>query len=544
MKKLKRFGIIALLLSVITLSVGYKSDFFEVAKQLEIYTTLFKELNMYYIDETNPAELTETAIDKMLAELDPYTRFYDEQGVEKARINANGQHGGIGADTKIINGALVITEPYEALPADKSGLLAGDIIVKINDISLDELPAVDAQLLLNGVPESTVDLTVMRQGKPINVSLNRTSIDVDPVPYHQMLNDEVGYISFIKFNDKASARVKESFEDLKTQGMQKLILDMRGNLGGLLNEAVEITNFFIPKNEVVVTTKAKVKKWSDVYKTKREPLDLDIPIVVLIDHMSASASEIVAGSLQDLDRAVIVGERSFGKGLVQRYRELTYGTQLKLTIAKYYTPSGRCIQELDYTHRDENGEVPKFSAKQRNAFQTKNGRTVYDGGGIEPDIKLVNAERSKATKDLLNSDAFFNFAVAYHHANNQIAEPSTFKLSEADFNRFMAYIQTKESGFVTPTDQKLTDLYEEAHNEGYAADIKNEFEALEGKIKKEKVKELQPNKTEIKDVLSNEIVRKYYYKKGEFIRKVNQDQAVLKAVNVLKDQQKYKKILE
>ncbi|MCK0130243.1 S41 family peptidase [Flavobacteriaceae bacterium F08102] len=543
MKKIKRLGIIALLLSVITISVGYKSDFFEVAKQLEIYTTLFKELNMYYIDETNPAELTEVAIDKMLSELDPYTRFYDEQGVERARINANGQNGGIGAETKIIDGKLVITEPYEASPADKSGLLAGDIITKINDISLDETPPSDAQLLLNGNPDSAVNLTVLRQGKTVNVRINRTNIDVDPVPYYQMLNDEVGYISFIKFNDKASARVKESFEDLKAQGMQKLILDMRGNLGGLLNEAVEITNFFIPKNEVVVTTKAKVKKWSDTYKTKRDPLDLEIPIVVLIDHKSASASEIVAGSLQDLDRAVIVGERSFGKGLVQRYRELTYGTQLKLTIAKYYTPSGRCIQELDYTHRDKNGKVPKFSENQRNAFQTKNGRTVYDGGGIEPDIKLASVERSQATKDLLNSDAFFNFAVNYYQEHKQIPAANEFKLSEADFNNFIDFIQKEGSGFVTTTDHKLADLLQEADKEGYANSIKNEFNALVNKIKKEKVKELLPNKSEIKDVLSNEIVRKYYYKKGEFIRKVNHDQAVIEAVNILKDQSKYQKIL-
>ncbi|HHC79086.1 MAG TPA: PDZ domain-containing protein, partial [Flavobacteriia bacterium] len=304
MKKIKYLSMIALLVTVITVSVGYKSDFFEVAKQIEIYTTLFKELNMYYIDETNPAELTEHAIDNMLKNLDPYTRYYDEQGVEKARINAAGEYGGIGAATKIVNEKLVIAEPYEDAPADKAGIKAGDEIIKINDVLIDKTSLENAVLLLNGLPNSKITLQLKRQGKLFTAELTRETIDVDPVPYHQMLDDEVGYISFIKFNAKASTRVKEAFEDLKVQGMKKLVLDIRGNLGGLLNEAVEITNFFVPKDEVVVTTKAKVKKWSDTYKTKREPLDLEIPMVVLIDHYSASASEIVSGSLQDLDRAV------------------------------------------------------------------------------------------------------------------------------------------------------------------------------------------------------------------------------------------------
>ena len=318
MKKIKQISIVALLITVFTVSVGYKSDFFEVAKQIEIYTTLFKELNMYYIDETNPAELTENAIDNMLKNLDPYTRFYDEQGVEKARINAAGEYGGIGATTKIIDAKLIVVEPYEDAPAAKAGIKAGDEIIKINDVLIEKTSLENAISLLNGVPNSKVTLQLKRQNKVFKTEVTRETIDVNPVPYHQMLDNEVGYISFIKFNAKASASVKEAFNELKAEGMKKLVLDIRGNLGGLLNEAVEITNFFVPKDEIVVTTKAKVKKWSDVYKTKRAPLDLEIPIVVLINRYSASASEIVAGSLQDLDRAVIVGERSYGKGLVQR----------------------------------------------------------------------------------------------------------------------------------------------------------------------------------------------------------------------------------
>jgi len=544
MKKVKKVSVIMLLATVLTVSVGYKSDFFEVAKQIEIYTTLFKELNMYYIDETNPAKLTENAIDNMLKELDPYTRYYDEQGVEKARINAAGQYGGIGAATKIIDSKLVIIEPYENAPADKAGIKAGDEIIQINDIKINESSVKDAILLLNGTLNSEVTLQLKRKDKTFKAELNRETIDVDPVPYYQMIDDEVGYISFIKFNAKASSRVKEAFEDLKAQGMKKLVLDIRGNLGGLLNEAVEITNFFVPKDEVVVTTKAKVKKWSDTYKTKRAPIDLEIPIVVLIDHYSASASEIVAGSLQDLDRAVIVGERSFGKGLVQRYRKLTYGTQLKLTISKYYTPSGRCIQELDYTHRDEEGNVPKFSDKKVNSYKTRNGRTVYDGGGIEPDIKLKTVERTNATKALIKSDALFNYATDYYNSHTDIASSTAFVFSEDNYQEFLNYLNAADVFFETDTEIMLKEALKTAEAEGYKANIEQEYQTLLDKIRKEKIKELTPNASEIKETLTNEIVRRYSYKKGEYIHKVNHDKSIIEAVAVLKDENKYQKTLK
>ncbi len=543
-KKIKQFSLIALLIAVLTVSVGFKSDFFEIAKQIEIYTTLFKELNMYYIDETNPAKLTENAIDNMLKELDPYTRYYDEQGVEKARINAAGEYGGIGAVTKIINDRLIIIEPYENSPADKAGIKAGDEIIEINDILIDKTSVKDAILLLNGTLDSKVTVQLKRKDKIFKSELTRETIDVDPVPYYQMIDDEVGYISFIKFNAKASTRVKEAFEDLKTQGMKKLVLDIRGNLGGLLNEAVEITNFFVPKNEIVVTTKAKVKKWSDTYKTKREPIDLEIPIVVLIDHYSASASEIVAGSLQDLDRAVIVGERSFGKGLVQRYRKLTYGTQLKLTISKYYTPSGRCIQELDYTHKDKDGNVPKFSDKKVNAFKTKNGRTVYDGGGIEPDIKLKTIERTNATKALVRSDVLFNYAVNYYNNHAAIASPEKFIFSDDDYQEFLNHLSAQSVFFGTDTEIMFKKALKVADTEGYKSNIEQEYKILLDKIRKEKIKELVPNEPEIKERLTNEIVRKYFHKKGEYIHKVNHDLSIIEAVAILKDKNKYQKILK
>jgi len=544
MKKLKQLSVFAILIAVLTVSVGYKSDFFEVAKQIEIYTTLFKELNMYYIDETNPAELTETAIDNMLEKLDPYTRYYDEQGVESARINAAGKHGGIGASTKIIDDKLIVIEPYEGLSADKAGIKAGDEIVKINDVEVTKSTLKNVLPLLNGTPDSKIILTLKRQNKEIISELSRTSVELNSVPYYKMLDEEVGYISFIKFTTQGSAKVKEAFDDLKTQGMKKLVLDVRGNPGGLLNEAVEITNFFIPKEEVVVTTKAKVKKWSDIYKTKREPIDLEIPIVVLINRFSASASEIVAGSLQDLDRAVIVGERSFGKGLVQRYRKLTYGTQLKLTIAKYYTPSGRCIQELDYTHADENGDVPKFSDHKRNVFNTKNGRKVYDGGGIEPDVKLAQSERTITTDALLNSDVIFNYVTEFVTQNETIASAEKFKLTDGDYQNFTTYLSANKNAFITETDIELANVLKTASKEGYNSKINEEFQSLTSKFNSEKIKELAQNKSVIQEVLTNEIVRRYYYKKGEYIYKVNNDKSIIEALTILKDQTKYQNILK
>jgi carboxyl-terminal processing protease len=543
MKKFKRIGVITLLVAILTMSVGYKSDFFEVAKQIEIYTTLFKELNMYYINETNPAKLTENAIDNMLQNLDPYTRFYDEQGVERARITASGEYGGIGATTKIINNKLIVIEPYENSPADLGGIKSGDEIIKINNLSIDTTSVQDISLLLNGLPNSKILIELNRQGKKIETEITREKIDVDPVPYHKMLDQEVGYISFIKFNSKASTRVKEAFEDLKTQGMKKLILDIRGNLGGLLNEAVEITNFFIPKDEVVVTTKAKVKKWSDTYKTKRDPIDLQIPIIVLIDHYSASASEIVAGSLQDLDRAVVIGERSYGKGLVQRYRKLTYGTQLKLTISKYYTPSGRCIQELDYSNRNDNGEVPKYSDKSINAFKTRNGRTVYDGGGIEPDVKLEKVIKSNATKSLIKSNAIFNYATDFYYSNPEISPPQDFSISDKEYQKFLKFLFLSKSDFKSQLETKLSSVAKTAEKEGYNKRINIEYKNLMDKIKNEKVKDLEINKEEIKELLTDEIIRRYYYKKGEYIHKTNNDMTILAAADILNDEKKYRNIL-
>ena len=542
MNKFKKTGILVVLIGVTLVSVSYKSNFFEVAKQIEIYTTLFKELNMYYIDDTNPAELTDSAINKMLQGLDPYTRFYDEQGVENARINAMGEYGGIGAISSYVDDKLIIIEPHEGAPADKAGIKAGDEILKVNDILVSDYKNNAVSSLLQGIPKTKVKVELKRQNETFEVELIREKIEVNPVPYYTMIDDELGYISFIKFNQKASSEVKKAFEDLKDQGMTKLILDVRGNLGGLVNEAIDIVNFFIPRDEVVVTTKAKVKKWSDTYKTKREPIDLDIPIVVLIDGKSASASEILAGSLQDLDRAVIVGERSFGKGLVQRYRKLTYGTQLKLTISKYYTPSGRSIQELDYTNRDENGDVPKFSDKTRNPFKTRNGRIVYDGGGIQPDIKFKKPDRTKATKALFESKAIFDFATNFYYQNPAVSESKDFEISNKDYEAFISFLKSDVSSFKTMSELSFEKAMTETTKESYRA-IEKPYKDLLENLKSMKIEQLDVNKEEIKSQLKAEIVKRYYYKRGEYINKVYNDKHIKEAVDILKDDKKYDKIL-
>ena len=543
MKRLKKSLLIAGLAVLSTVFYAFKSDFFEVAKQMEIYTTLFKELNMYYIDEINPAALTQSAINKMLDDLDPYTKFYDEQGVEEVRINSSGEYSGIGAEYKYYDKRLLIGEIFEGYAADKGGLKVGDEILKIDDVQVSDYDNEEVTTLLKGVPGSQVRLLVQRQGKTMPITIEREKITVDPVPHYQMVSEEIGYIAFNRFNNKASASVKNAFVDLKTKGMKKLILDLRGNPGGLLNEAIDITNFFVPKNEVVVSTKAKLQKWSEVYRTNYEPIDLDIPIAVLIDGKSASAAEIVAGSLQDLDRAVIVGERSFGKGLVQRYRNLTYGTKLKLTISKYYTPSGRNIQELDYSHR-EGEEIPKFSESSRTAFQTRNGRTVYDGGGIEPDVEVKKPELTMSTRALMNSDAIFNFATDYYYRNPKIAAPEAFVLQEEDFEDFLTFLKEGRSNYQTKSEKKFDVAFDLAEEENLSAGIDGAYQALLVKLEAEKMNELAKNKSRIVEMMSDEIINRYYFEKGEYQNHIAFSPFIQEAIRILQDDKAYQSILK
>jgi len=544
MSKIKKWILGVFVVISVAVSAAFQSDFFEIAKQIDIYTTLFKELNMYYIDEINPAKITNNAVNHMLSNLDPYTRYYDEQGVEDARIRATGDYGGIGAVSRFSNKTLTIREVMKNSPAEKAGIKPGDKILKVGDISVSDFDEEGISALLNGLPNTKVNLQIERQNKVFQVDVVRKKIEINPVPFYTMLNAEVGYISFTTFNEKASTQLKDAFLTLKDEGMKKLIIDVRSNPGGLLNEAVKITNFFIPKDKVVVTTKAKVEKWSEMFKTREEPLDLEMPIAILINNRSASASEILAGSLQDYDRAVIIGEQSFGKGLVQRYLPLSYGAQMKITISKYYTPSGRCIQELDYTNRDDKGNIPKFSDFGREKYKTEKGRTVYGGGGIFPDVEIEKPKTTETTEILLNSDAFFNFATNFFYKNTSISEPSKFNLKEADYNDLKNYLSTHQTDFETKTETAFKSANEKAGADNLSGNLSKSYESLLLNIYEEKLKELDKNKVEILDKLTDEIVKRYYYEEGVYKQKATFDTTILKAVSVLNNTSFYKKILE
>ena len=539
LKKRILIPIIVSLLFIIT--TAFKNDFFEIAKQIEIFTTLFKELNMNYVDETNPGNLMDTAIKSMLEDLDPYTRFMNEQDVEAARINSTGDYTGIGAKVRTHKNKLVIVEPYKDYPADKAGLKAGDEIVKVDDILVEDYKE-DAGNLLKGSSGTTINVTYKRQGKTQTATINRAEVEIKAVPHFSLIDDKTGYIVLSQFNNKASSETRYALRDLKAQGAERIILDLRGNPGGLLHEAVNIVNLFVPKGQLIVTTKSKVKKYNRTYYTKNTPIDTDIPLVVLIDDSSASASEIVSGSLQDLDRAVIVGSRSFGKGLVQRPKPLTYGTQIKITISRYYTPSGRCIQSLDYWNRNEKGEAIRVKQDNYNEFKTKNGRKVFDGGGIFPDVNLGNSKKTPIITSLTNDNLIFDYATNYYF-NNTITNITNFKLSESDFSNFKNYLNTNNFSFETDTEKKLYKAMESAQKEDLDDNIMKEFQSLIQQLNSSKTIVLEENKNYILKLLTDEIVKRYVYREGLYEYYKIHDEPIKKAAEILNKSNLYSSYL-
>ena len=541
MKKFKiRKGILVILaVGAIFLSFSFQSKFFEIAKQIEIYNTLFKELNMYYVDEINPAELTNKAIKNTLKDLDPYTNFYNEQDVEDAKIRREGEYAGIGVGVYYTKNGIQISEVYKGYAGDKADLKAGDVITSVDGQALKDMEREQLSMFLKGTPDTKMAVEIERQGKILKKEIIREQVEINPVPFYEMIDAETGYITLTQFNEKASSEVKKAYRELKKKGMTKLVFDLRSNPGGSLQEAINISNFFIPKGKVIVTTKAKIKKWSNTYKTTNDPLDLEIPVVVLVNGRSASASEIVSGSLQDYDRAVIMGQRSFGKGLVQRYRTLTYGTQLKLTISKYYTPSGRCIQELDYTNRDDKtGKVPKFSDKGINVFKTENGRKVYDGGGVLPDVEIEISKKTEATDVLVGSKALFNFAIDYFYKNPKIEAVENYQFSNADFKNFTNYLVI-DTTFVTKQER----LFETAFSSTENKSISKEYQKIKEKLFEDKIEEISKNQDIIQVLLEEEILEKYYYKEGVYQHHLKNDYTIKEAVKLLQNQDKYTQIL-
>lgn len=538
MKTKLKYLVPVLALFVLVATSSFKSDFFEIAKQIEIFTTLFKELNMNYVDETNPAELMDAAIKNMLDELDPYTKFLNEQDVEEYRINNSGEYSGIGASVRSYDDYLLIVEPYKDLPADEAGLKAGDKIVQIGDIKIADFED-NAGELLKGADGSAVELVVKRQGETLNKSVSRRSVEIDAVPFYGMVNDQTGYIVLSKFNKKASRQTKAAMLALKEEGAQQLILDLRGNPGGLLSEAINVTNLFVEKGELIVTTKSKVKKFNQEYKTRNAPVDLEIPLVVLVNGRSASASEIVSGGLQDLDRAVVMGARSFGKGLVQRPLKLTYGTQLKVTISRYYTPSGRCIQSLDYWNRDQDGNAVRNT--NFNSFKTKNGRTVEDGGGVKPDILIPVISSNELITSLEDNNLIFDFATNYFY-DHKLDSPESFNMSDAVYADFKKFVQQKGFDFKTETEKMLEESMNKNDNLLGPA-VQDKYRELLLTIENGKANALDTYKKELSKKLEDEIIKRYFYREGLYNYYLDSDEAIKTATELLSDRAEYNAVL-
>ena len=531
-------GIIAL---VFLATTAYKNDYFEIAKQLDIFTSLFKEVNMNYVDETNPADLMQESVKQMLNELDPYTTYMTEQDVERARINQSRAYVGIGATINSSKNKLVVVEVYKDLPADKVGLKAGDEIIKIEGLDVSDLED-GATQFLNGKKNTTVKLVYRRNGKTTEVSVARADVKPKAVPVYKLLPNGIGYIALDRFTKTASKEVENALKLMLIDEAKGVILDLRNNPGGLLQEAVKIVNLFVPKGQLVVSTKSKVEAYNQTFETQKQPLSLDIPLVILINQNSASASEIVAGALQDLDRAVVMGKRSYGKGLVQRPKPLPYGSQLKVTISRYYTPSGRCIQALDYRNRKKNGAAIRYEENQYTAFKTKNGRTVYDGGGINPDVIIGNEETNKFIETLLKSSLVFDFSNQYYH-NNSVVDLESFQLNKKDFERFKNISLDEKYGTIGETQENLNQLKREFKEDGFGA-IESNFEDLEIALQTSKLKLIEDFESKIRSVLEEEIIKRYFYREGMYAYFLATNKEVFKAQEIINDRDAYNNLLK
>ncbi|AWM34621.1 S41 family peptidase [Hymenobacter nivis] len=520
--------------------------YFEIAKNLDIFATTFREVNTYYVDEINPGKLVKTGIDAMLKSLDPYTNYIPEDDIEDFRTMTTGQYGGIGILTVKRNGKTVVQSAYEGYPAQKAGLLPGDEIISVNGVVIEKKSNSDISKLLKGQALSVVKLLVTRYGqdKPVEVAITRDKIQVENVPYVGMISPEVGYFQLAGFTVDAGKEVRAAITKLKAQGAKKIVFDIRDNPGGLLNEAVNISNLFIDKGLDVVSTKGKVTEWNKTYKALDLPLDVQIPVAIITSNRSASASEIVSGVLQDYDRAVLVGERTFGKGLVQATRPLSYNSQLKVTTAKYYIPSGRCIQEIDYSHRADDGTLGKFPDSLRTAFKTTAGRTVYDGGGVAPDVEVVDREIADITRVLLQKSYLFDYATRFKSEHASIVPAREFKLSDPEYQKFVAYLQGKNISYNTDSEKSLTDLSKRLKEEKHYDDVKTELETMRRKMVVNKANDLQRFKPEIKEILEQEIVSRYYYEKGRTEAGFDDDPNILAAVAVLNDPNRYAALLK
>ena len=537
-----------LLFSVVllfSLQAKAQSNGFEVIKSLELMDQIYENLDLYFVDDVQPGKLSKVAIDAMLKELDPYTVYYAEANIEDYRLMTTGQYGGIGSLIKKADEYVYISEPYEGNPAQKSGLRAGDKILEIDGKTMFNKPSDQVSDALKGPKGTVVKILVERfnEGNKL-IEITRDEIKIPDVPYYGIIKEKVGYIALNSFTQTASEEVKKGIIAMQKEGMEQLILDLRGNGGGLLIEAVKIVNFFVPKDKVVVFTKGRVKEENHVYKTMEEPIALGLPLIVLIDEGSASASEIVAGSLQDLDRAVIIGEQSYGKGLVQRTYDLKYGSKVKITIAKYYTPSGRCVQRLEYYDKESGAKPKEISDSLLRKFKTQNGRDVIDGRGIDPDLAIEKEDLSQFSALLFSKNIFFNYATQYRAMKKEIAAADKFQLSDDEYAIFKTYVLNAKLNYSTAAQNALKKLKLEAEKEGTFDDLKAEYENILVKISPDPAKDLDKYRIEIAEMLENEIVSRYYFQKGRTINSFEHDPAVIKAIQTAMDNNSYNAILK
>ncbi len=538
--------IAVLIVSLGLISFNRDQRNFEIAKNLEIYYSLFRELSMFYVDDINPNALVKTSIDEMLGSLDPYTNFISEDQMEDFRFMTTGEYAGIGALIGNQNGKIVISEPYEGFPAQKFGLKAGDIILEVEEKSTGTMSTEDVSNLLRGPANKPVKIKIQRPGdqKPFVIDVVREKIEIDAVPFYGMVDDKTAYIRLSNFTADCNEEVRDAFLELKKNKPEALILDMRSNPGGLLQESVKIVNLFVPKGSEIVSTRGKVKQWDNVYHATAAPIDTTIRIAVLTNRGSASASEIVAGAIQDLDRGLVVGERTFGKGLVQTTRDLSYNTKLKVTTAKYYIPSGRCIQALDYSHRNEDGSVGYVPDSLITEYTTKKGRKVYDGGGIIPDMVMEPEQLSSLSIHLLTKFMVFDFATIFSNQNNAIASPETFEITDDIFDQFKSYIKENNFTYESESEKLLKGLIEKAKDEKYYDLASKEFEEIKNKLEPQLDKDLNAFKDEITSLLKNEIVSRYYYQKGAIKASLSGDKVIQKAIEELKSPMSYNSYFE
>ncbi len=534
---------------ITVISVGlfsFQDSYFEVSKNLDIFVSVYKNVNTYYVDETQPGDLMKTGIDAMLKKLDPYTVYYPESDIEDYRFMTTGQYGGIGSLISRKDGFVIISEPYENFPADKAGLRAGDIILKVDGKPAKGKSTSEISSFLKGEPNTNLVLTIERYGEdaPRDVTVTREEIKIKDVPYYGLAQEKTGYIKLNGFTETASAEVKSALMDLKQQyQIENLVLDLRNNGGGLLREAVNIVGLFAPVGTKVVETKGKLTDWNQTYFTTAPPVDTAINLVVLINGASASASEIVSGTIQDLDRGVIIGSNSFGKGLVQQTRDLKYNSKMKLTVAKYYIPSGRCIQRLDYSHKDENGKAMTVPDSLRKEFKTKGGRLVLDGAGIEPEIKVEGPIASPILISLVQKQLIFDYVTQYRSNNDSIASASEYQMSDAEYLEFKEYLKDKDYDYSTETEKLLKRLEKAAEEEKYADQIQEDLKGLEDAIFMNKAKDLDLFQDQIKRYMSGEIVTRYHYQNGRIEHDMHFDEDMIEAKKILGDSKVYSSIL-